>query len=540
MSTRVGDSCFRGRGFVPLAWLVLAAGALFLATPTVRDTGLDYDEALYGHLTRDFLEGRHCPQHMPGSQSIELWGKPFPVFVQGYLGAVKCWLLLPAFSVFGASIPVMRFTMVALGLGGVLLLMLFVHRFRGRTEALLAGSLLVVDPAFFFPTVCDWGAFVPSFFFRCAGMFCAGLWWQKRRPCWLALTGGAFGLAFLNKIDFVVFMGALGIAVLLTRTREVAQSLRVNRGHWLAGLVCFLIAGALMWVNCARWFRSILAVQLGARAGELDTKLCIVRSVLDGSYFQRLMEVGGLFHKMFDAPSGVWTPFGWVLAVAILILVVQAVKDARGKTTGWPLFLLAALVISTLGFFVLPEAVRIHHLLLTYPFPQLIIAAVVAKAWRFQSPRALELQAVRLAGVAAVVGLLGGNVRALRMTQHFVSTTGGRGTWSKALERFAHEIRAQDEIGVASLDWGFHEQLSFLTDGPKLYELTWNIQEGKSVSLLPDPHFLYLIHPPEFSLFDYGQSYLQAARQADPRLVVDSRTNLEGRVVFQFFRFSGR
>lgn len=519
---------------------MLAAGTLFLATPTVRDTGLDYDEALYGHLTRDFLEGRHCPQHMPGSQSIELCDKPFPVFVQGYLGAVKCWLLLPAFSVFGASIPVMRLTMVALGLVGVLFLMLFVHRFRGRTEALLTGTLLVVDPAFFFPTVCDWGAFVPSFLFRCVGMFGAGLWWQKRRPCWLALAGGAFGLAFLNKIDFLVFLGALGIGVLLTRTRQVAESLRVNRGHWAAGLVCFLIAGSLMWVNCVRWFRSIWAVQLGARAGELDTKLCIVGSVLDGSYFQRLMEVGGLFHKMFDAPSGVWTPFGWLLAVAMLILVVQAVQDARSKTTGWPLFLLAALVISTLGFFVLPDAVRIHHLLLTYPFPHLIMAAAGAKAWRFQSPCALKLQAVRLAGVAAVVGLLGGNVRALRMTQHFVSTTGGRGTWSKALERFAHEIRAQDDMGIASLDWGFHEQLSFLTDGPTLYELTWNIQQGKPVSILPDPRFLYLIHPPEFSLFDYGQTYLQAARQADPRLVVDSRTNLEGRVVFQCFRFSGR
>jgi hypothetical protein len=91
---------------------------------------------------------------------------------------------------------------------------------------------------------------------------------------------------------------------------------------------------------------------------------------------------------------------------------------------------------------------------------------------------------------------------------------------------------------IASLDWGFHEQLSFLTDGPQLYELTWNIQEGKPVSILPETNFIYLIHPPEFSLFDYGQTYLQAARQADPRLVIESRTNREGRIAFQYFRFA--
>jgi hypothetical protein len=139
-----------------------------------------------------------------------------------------------------------------------------------------------------------------------------------------------------------------------------------------------------------------------------------------------------------------------------------------------------------------------------------------------------------------VLGVLVGNLLALRQTQQLVSATGGRGTWSKALETFAEEVRTRDDLVIASLDWGFHEQLSFLTEGPQLYELTWNIQEGKPVSLLQETNFLYLVHPPEYSLFDYGQTYLQAARQADPGLVSESRTNREGRVAFQYFRFSHR
>jgi hypothetical protein len=39
---------------------------------------------------------------------------------------------------------------------------------------------------------------------------------------------------------------------------------------------------------------------------------------------------------------------------------------------------------------------------------------------------------------------------------------------------------------------------------------------------------------------DYGQTYLQAAHQADPGLAIESRTNRGGWVVFQYFRFSHR
>jgi len=532
--------CLARNRFVLAVWFALGAAAILLAAPTVRDTGLDYDEALYGHLTKDFLQGTHCLQHMPGSRSIDLWGKPFPVFVQGYLGAVKCWMLLPGFAVFGASIAVMRFTMLGWGLLGVLFLMLWVQRARGPTEAVVAGLVLVADPAFFFPTVCDWGAFVPSFFFRCAGLFFAGWWWKERRALWMALAGAACGIGFLNKIDFIVVLLALAAAVVLCRPRAIAQSVRLEARHWTIGAGVFLLTGAPMLINCVRWFRSLLEVQAGARAGEFTTKLQIAGALLDGSYFRRLMEVGGLFHKMFEAPSPVWTPFGFVLLLAILVLAFEIVSDARSKTQGWPLFLVAGLGISTLGVLLLPDAIRIHHFLLTYPFPQLIIAAAAARAWSSPSPRRLQGQVVRVLSLVAVLGVLVGHVLALRQTQQFVSATGGRGTWSKALEAFAEEIRTRDDLVIASLDWGFHEQLSFLTDGPRLYELTWNLQEGKPVSLLRETNFVYLIHPPEFSLFDYGQTYLQAARQADPGLVSASRTNLEGRVVFQYFRFSHR
>jgi hypothetical protein len=522
------------------AWLALAIAGFWLALPTVRDTGLDYDEALYGHLAKDFLQGRHCLQHIPGSSSLNVGDRPFPVFVQGYLGAVKCWLLLPSFAIWGATVAVMRFTLLAWGLLGVLFLMLWVQRVRGNAEAVMVGLLTIFDPAFFFPTVCDWGAFVPSFLFRCAGLFFAGVWWNKRQTLWLALAGASFGLGFFNKIDFAVFLLALGTATVLSQPRRMAQSFRRETRQWLVGGIAFLLTGSLMVVSCFRWLQAILAVPTGGQPGQFATKLHIAGALLDGSYFSRLMKAGGLFDNMFESPLFLWAPFAVVLLLSSVVLAIEAVRNAQSARRHWTVFLLTGLGILIGGVFLLPDAVRIHHLLLIYPFPQLVIAAAATQTWRLADAASSWRHAGRVAAFCAVLLVIAWNLAAVRKTQVFVTATGGRGTWARALATFAQEIRTRDDLVVASLDWGFHEQLSFLTDGPKLYELTWNIQQGRPVSLLGETNFVYLVHPPEFSLFDYGQKYLAAARQADPGLRLHSRTNLEGRVAFEYFYFTGQ
>ena len=521
-----------------IAWLVLAGVLIALAVTTVRDTGLDYDEAVYGHLAKDFLTGRQCAQHMPGSESVAWGGRPFPVFVQGYLGAVKCWLLIPSFAVFGTSVAVMRWTMLAAGLVGLLFLMLWTRRTLGGPAAVLTGFLVGLDPALFFPTVCEWGAFVPSFVCRCAGLFFLIVWWRDRRVRWMCLGGAALGLGFFNKIDFIVVMLALAVAALATRPREIFHSLRSHRWHWTAGAIAFVVTGSLMIVNLARWFRAVLAVQSGPRTDELTTKLNVAQSVLDGSYFYRLMETGGLFHRMFETAAPVWSPFGLGFGVAVVVLIVGVAADERKHTRGWPMFLLVGLLVVTAGVAVLPDAVRVHHALLIYPFPQLIIAMVAVRAWSFGTDKTRLRPVSRSLAVLTVFAVLAGHITALWRTQRFIATTGGRGEWSTALTEFAAEMRTREDAMLVSFDWGFHEQLSFLTESPQRFEPTWNLQEGKPVALLPDPRCYYLIHPPEFSLFPYGEEYLQAARAADPNLVVESRTNREGRVVFQFFRFA--
>src|SRR5437773_9170830 len=89
-------------------WVVLALVMLFLAKENLSVPGLYYDEAIFTGLAKDFLTGHIHGPHMPGCDVIQIFGHPFPIFVQSYLGALKSWMLMPSFRLFGYSVAVLR------------------------------------------------------------------------------------------------------------------------------------------------------------------------------------------------------------------------------------------------------------------------------------------------------------------------------------------------------------------------------------------------------------------------------------------------
>ena len=586
-------------------WALLAVLLLFLARPNTSVPGLYYDEAHCAAMARDFLTGRPHP-HIPGSGFISVWGHPFPVFVQSYGGAAKSWLLLPSFAVFGASMPVLRMTALAWGLAALLLFMLWTWRWLGRNTALLAGALLAFDPTFFFLSVLDWGPVLPSFLCRFACFYFALRWWQIRNePRALApedsggkmmpeklsgttpaltfrrvsfsanrgflhafLAGLFAGLGFYNKIDFAVLLGGVLLALLCSnaaplRARRVLRrsSIRHSRSAnpepsfsifaaplAVAGLG-FLLTAAPMLAHIPGILNALASGGKSAAApGELAEKFNTTLAMYDGSYFYRLMNAGGLFDKMYQTRAPVFAPLGIALILAASYLMFFRVHSYFGGATGnAAAFPILAAVFITIGIFLTPGAVRIHHIVLVYPFPHLVVAMAVERLWRRrrrEAPGSLvqNVLSPSSAVVAALfVLLLASQLLALRGTQRLIRQTGGSGRWSDALNAFARQVKDRSDLTLVSLDWGFNEQLAFLTDGPALAEPFWYFLEGKAPPALNSINCIYLAHPPEYSLFPFGPAYLEGALQAGPAAVeIQPWSDHQGRVAFYSIRWRGQ
>jgi len=230
---------------------------------------------------------------------------------------------------------------------------------------------------------------------------------------------------------------------------------------------------------------------------------------------------------MYDGVSGPKALTGIALALACAAFCVLAYqkKIACVRTV---VFLIVAAVLITLGVFLLPDAVRIHHAVLVYPLPQLIVAAVTALIWN-------RNVVARTVATLAIVIVFGAGLRSIAGTEKLIQQTGGRGRWSESLNRFCLENRNRADLTIVCLDWGFNEQLIFLTEAPQLSEPFWEFNQ--TLPPLPtDPNYIYLAHPAEYSVLKYDVAYLNQL-QNNPRVEMTPHFDRQKEVAFYTIRF---
>jgi hypothetical protein len=511
-----------------LFWLALATTLWLLAKQNFGRPGLYYDEAVFAGMAKDFVTGHVHGQHMPDHQVITLAGRPFPFFVQTYLGALKSWMLIPAFSSFGPSVAALRATNLFWQLIALLFLMLGAWRWLGLATAWIAGLLVAFDPTFFFLSVLDWGVAVPSLVCRCACFYFAIRWNQNRKPRDAFFVGLFAGLGFFNKADFAVFLIAVSIAALVCYRQQLVAAIR--RHSSAAALACFgfALGGGPMLLKIPRMLALTISGPHPNAPGELTTKIKTMLSMYDGSHFYRLMNVGGVFERMYDGAGGPRAAIGIAVVIGCALFGVLAYRKQIVRARAVVFLIVAALMV-TLGVFLLPDAVRIHHAVLVFPMPQLILAALAAMAWNISAP--IRTIAILLVAIVCLSGL-----RSIVATQELIRQTGGRGRWSESLDKFCRENRDRSDLTIVSLDWGFNEQLMFLTDAPQLSEPFWEFNQTVP-SLPPDPSYIYLAHAPKYSVLKYDAAYLNQLQQSGGNAEITPHFDRQNAVAFYTIRF---
>jgi hypothetical protein len=322
----------------------------------------------------------------------------------------------------------------------------------------------------------------------------------------------------------------------------------------------------------------------------------------DGSYFDRLMEVGGLFQNMFQTGHYIWEPFGVAFLSAGVLLVVGLMcarwpKPFRQATA----FLVLSAALVTSGVLLLPGAVRMHHSVLVYPFPHLLVAMAFMLLSRVYSVGARakkphcdgrreaseregaqsdhlsvtdsqvteagpSLRPSRLCGLPALpstaslqlrrmlarpgsartgarlllfltaAALLLGQPLAIYRTQRLIRQTGGQGWWSESLNTFCNQVKNRSDLTVVSLDWGFNEQLLFLTQGPTVTEPFWTGQGDLLPGMPGTTNCVYLVHPPEYRLINLERDCLDPAFLAAYHLECQPYTDRTNGVAFYVIR----
>jgi hypothetical protein len=222
-----------------------------------------------------------------------------------------------------------------------------------------------------------------------------------------------------------------------------------------------------------------------------------------GGFSVQLFERVGVLEHLLDGEhvtrgSSAITPTNDLLAVlvalAAFVVLIQAARWPWDRMIRARLFLLSTCILILVAAAVTPGGFAGHHIILTYPFPHLLVASTLVAGAEWLWPR------FSLASAAAVALALAALVQSWIISENHmrdVQLTGGTSNFSDAIFA-ATDVLENESRGsaVVSLDWGLHVPLVGLSQGaihsvemlnPSPYELT---------QFFVDPSTHYVLHAP--------------------------------------------
>jgi hypothetical protein len=546
------------RSIAPIRkWSALGATAitavfLGLATHAVEQPGLYYDELIQAVPALAFLRGG-VPGYQPWVPEGQLWlgHHEFPLMIMPYIGGLKTAFYVPIVAVFGLTPETLRFFTIALAAGSLVATYAFVNVLFGPAIGLAATALLAVDSSFVLLDRVDYGPLAVMHFLEAVALWQLALWWKRRRVGNLALGMFVLGLGVYDKANFIWIVTAVVVAGAIAGRSSLLSWLRSRQSVVAAG--CFMLGAApLIWYNLSDFPPGTIVALFGpATAGgpsggfwqQFGQRLDLLGGVLDGS------AIGGLIGSTSD-PSPV-VPL--LVVLSVLVIILQSLRDGPCGVLGPGLFAVGCAGLVLLGATATRGGFAVHHVILTYPFPQIVVAAAAASvagvcARRLRRDGRGRLVATTAVFCALLVIPVASEVRTTLSDLQMLDRSGGAGNWSDAeyamVDYLSHE---HPQALVVSLDWGLHFNVMAISQGHANALELWqdlNTPEADSsplLSLLRRPDVIFVLHAPKATNFSTPRMrFFEIAQGAGIQVVLDRTfSTRSGEPILELYRSPG-
>jgi hypothetical protein len=439
----------------PRGALAGALGAYFLLGVLLiaQKPGLQYDEAL-------LVSGG-----LPVSDPVAAVGvcrfgycfSPMAPLGLSYIGAVKQYLCLPLFALFGPQVALIRLVSMALGAIGIWGLWKLVAGQAGAPAAAAVAMILAIHPAYVNMTVFDNGAvggMMAAFGLLCAA---AAAYLDGATPRAAFWMGAAAGFGVWTRANFLWLTACAALAALVVLRRRAllpVPHLAAIAGGGLLGGLPFLVYQIGSGGGTLRALEALASAQpLGDR---IQARFDMLSYVLlaDSEH----LDMWG------QAPKVGWQTWGPVLTVAAAVVLCLLVPAQRL----FPRF--AAATFLSVGVFLFLSSLDIaeHHLIALVPLAAVAVVlacAVLHRRFRWTWPLPAGLAAVF---VGTAFYWHAATLRGLR-------STAGVNMWSDGVYDLARLLQREYlDRDIQVLDWGFRQNLYVLSGGRlRLRESFW-------------------------------------------------------------------
>jgi 4-amino-4-deoxy-L-arabinose transferase-like glycosyltransferase len=474
--------------------------------------GVEDDEALFGMA---FLKPRY-------SATIRIGHSTLPLMIMTYLGTLKAWIYRPILKWFHPGAWSLREPMLLAGALSIWLFYLLLKRMAGERAAIIGSILLATDSVYLLTTCFDWGPVTLQHLLIIGGLWLLLRFYQEQTSGSLAAGAFLLGLALWDKALAAWMLSGMGIAALLLFWRQIRGLIT-----WRRAAICvaaFLLGSLPLWTYNVRNDWATFRGNFHRTFSEFPGKTEVLRVTLNGQGLLGYLAAEDSGTAPPHQPSGALQNVSARIAAlsgeprhhlglyalgSAILLIPFAGRDGRRAL----LFALIAMSVAWVQMAITANAGgAVHHTILLWPLPQLVVAVSFAAASE-RLGRAGKPLICAVVAVLAVSGVLLTNEYYYKMFRNGPTSL----SWSEAIFPLNTYVQTLPATNVYCLDWGILDSLRYLSWGrlPLVgsdarftkQELTAEDHEAiaKIVSNLGN---LYVAHAKEVEIFPDNQRFL--------------------------------
>ena len=511
--------------------LVFALLFVFLGFVLIPYAGLEADEVIFAQP----LHGLINPTF-----AIRVRHHFVPLMVMSYIGALKSFIYWPLSWIFSSSVYFVRLPMVLVGAATVLVFYKWAGIFAGPPGALLAAVLLATDPTFLLTDTFDWGPVALQHLLVVSGCLLIA----RGRLSWGAFL---FGLALWNKTIFLWTLAGLVVASLVV-CHAAVRAVLADRRKCARVALGFVLGALPLLVFNVKHPNATLGDNAHLSLENFRVKYVVLSSAVDGSGLLGYLVAPESQENPKEPSSLQGRAASWIsqhsgrqeknlmfYAVLLAAAIVLVWWRAPGRRAA--LFAIVCGGVTFLAMAVTRNAgMGIHHSVLLWPMPQLLVgASFAALPWRWLR-------------VGVVALLVSSNLLVITRYIAQFERNGAVGGFTDAVSPLAESLAGSTGDTVYIIDWGIYESVDFLLQGnshlresyPYLIQATPDPGQRREIdAMLADPHALFVSHVASREAFHGVGEHLETiAREEgyekEPIRIVADRN---GRAIFQVFRF---
>lgn len=443
--------------------MAACAAFFFTAQAFVPLLGVEDDEALFA-----------MPILQPKSGMwVAVGHSHFLFMLMSYLGTVKTWLYAPLLKVFGTSVWAIREPAILMGVASIWLFYALLRRTIGERTAALGTWLLAADSIYLLTTCFDWGPVALQHLLEIAAMAALVRFYQERRERFLATGFFLFGLVLWDKALAAWMLTGIGVGVLAVMPRGIF-ALFTKRRVAIAVLSFGIGALPLLLFNAQNHWETFRG-NFHKDFSDLQGKSRMLMNTLGGQGLFGYMSGEDRDTPQPHPPGGI---VQWIselaghprhnLMVYALALALLLTPLARGAALRMILAAMIAMALAWVQMAITAGAGgSVHHTVLLWPLPALIVAVSFAAASR-RLGRAGKPALVAVAAVLIVSDALVTN------EYYFELSRNGAGSvsWTDAIFPLTDLVKMMPADYLYCIDWGYIDSLRLLSHG------TLKLREG--------------------------------------------------------------